>query len=125
MDNVADALGSNLKGSNQRLGVKTDHVQMGVELHTVTSNMSFDLGQDKHATFHLATGDTGILGDESVQGDFQVYNTNPYAFSTKNVYGDLPVIKVRFMRKKKDNDTAEGETTTHKHFRFEKPADIF
>ncbi|GFS14524.1 polycystic kidney disease and receptor for egg jelly-related protein, partial [Elysia marginata] len=134
MDNVAEVLARNIQGTHQRLDVNTDHVDIGVEMHSTPEESSFELGREKQASFHLPTVDTGVLDGEDVQGAFQVFDKNPYAYATENVHGDLPVIKVDFVRKEKLQDAADivveevtkpAPSTTPKHFRFNKPADIF
>lgn len=48
---------------------------------------------------------------------------NPYGWTAKNVHGDLPVVKVNFVRHDiKYNLKAQKE---RKIYRFSKPADVF
>ncbi|BFZ04243.1 hypothetical protein BsWGS_07282 [Bradybaena similaris] len=117
---IADVLLNSLTVINNNLNMQSEFMSMFVGLNNIRADSSFKV-ESEDADFNLPTMDSGGVLNEIIESEFEIFKKNPYAWTTSNVHGNLPVIKVSLKREQRKRLTTKERET----FRFSKPADVF
>ncbi|XP_012936972.2 polycystic kidney disease protein 1-like 2 [Aplysia californica] len=119
---VAETLTTSLTEANVPIWLSTKNVELGVEWQNVSRNAKFELAStDGNIRFYLPTSDMGILENEGVESEFKAYHKDPYAWASRDMHGEMPVVSVDFVRQR--DKYKKGRVP--REWRFSRPADVF
>ncbi|GFS27260.1 polycystic kidney disease and receptor for egg jelly-related protein [Elysia marginata] len=125
---ITDAILYSLIGDHKNEVIRHKYLTIGVGTNYIDAGGKLNLGTHQ-VSFYMPASSLGIGGTrEFLDSVYHVYEKNPFAFASKAIYGDLPLIYVEFTRrgqKLRDyKNNRVGPKAAKRLVRFFQPADI-
>ncbi|CAG5123301.1 unnamed protein product, partial [Candidula unifasciata] len=118
--NIANVLLNSMNKVNTNITVTTEFMHFIVAWENVSKDTSIAVNSDS-ASFSIPTTHAGLVKNEIVESEIEVFKKNPYGWTADRVHGNMSVVKVRLIRQNKKYELRTGKDL----FRFSKPADVF